>query len=77
MKWLKRFNESESWAGSVWANKNPLITTYVNAIEVKRKSVYNWKCNSCDIEFESFSKEESTCQHCKSEDIYDISDSNS
>lgn len=77
MKWLKRFNEAESWAGSIWAYKNPLVTTYVNSIEIKRKPVYNWKCDNCDVEFQSFSKEELHCHHCKTENIYAISDSSS
>lgn len=76
MKWLRRFNEGESWAGSVWAKKNPLVTNYSNSIEVKRKPIFNWKCQNCDVEFQSFSKEELTCQHCKSENIQSIPSSN-
>ena len=77
MKWLKRFNEAESWAGSLWANKNPLVTTYFNQIEVQPKKTYPYKCGNCDVEFFSFSSQENKCEYCHSEDIYSISDSNS
>ena len=79
MKYLKKFNETDSWAGSLYAYNNPIAPKNGNdGFEYPYKKIFSFKCNNCDTEFESFGDEdvEINCVACDSTDVENILDGN-
>ena len=54
MKYLKRFNESDSWAGSLYAYHNPIPPSRgVDQVPIPNQEAHPYKCKDCDMEFYS------------------------
>jgi predicted Zn-ribbon and HTH transcriptional regulator len=69
MKYIKRFNESEIWNGSVhhYNKKSAVIGNIFDEV-----IMLSFKCNSCFFEFTSKNAEQSTCSICDSDNIEKI-----
>ena len=76
MKYLKKFNESDAWAGSLYAYKRG-INDRPNTIEVggvvKPINLFPFKCNDCESEFDSLNYDEDECKACGSNNIEEVS----
>jgi hypothetical protein len=76
MKYLKRFNESDTWAGSLYAYKRG-INDKPNTIEVGGVvpgiKLFPFSCNDCGTDFDSLNYDEDECKACGSNNIEEIS----
>ena len=76
MKYLKKFNESDAWAGSLYAYKRG-IDDRPNTIEVggvvKPIKLFPFSCNDCETEFDSLNYDEDVCRACGSNNIEEVS----
>ena len=76
MKYLKRFNESDAWAGSLYAYKRG-INDKSNTIEVGGAlptiKLFPFSCNDCETEFDSLNYDEDVCRACGSKNIEEVS----
>jgi hypothetical protein len=76
MKYLKRFNESDAWAGSLYAYKRG-INDKPNTIEVGGVvpgiKLFPFSCNDCGTDFDSLNYDEDECKACGSNNIEEIS----
>jgi rRNA maturation endonuclease Nob1 len=77
MKYLRKFLESDSWAGSSLAYDNPLVKTPWDKVEIKPKQSWSYQCDDCGIEFITFNNKEGNCKLCGSENIYPVSNKDS
>jgi predicted Zn-ribbon and HTH transcriptional regulator len=73
MKYIKKFNESDAWAGSLYAyqrgiNDKPSTMD----VDIPKLIMYPFKCNDCGIEFESLNFNEDECRGCGSKNIEEI-----
>jgi hypothetical protein len=81
MKYLKRFNESDSWAGSIYAyGDTPKTISDMNPFTQERKptdlvlpkrKTYPYKCLECEVESYCF-KDEVICASCGSENLEEL-----
>jgi len=73
MKFLIRFNEADehqmSWAGSIYADKNPIVTKFQTFEPIPLKDTDLFKCQNCGIEMRFFRDEEIRCRRCSSDDL--------
>lgn len=76
MKYLKKFNESDAWAGSLYAYKRGINDTS-NNIEVggvvPAIKLFPFSCNDCETEFDSLNYDEDECKACGSNNIEEVS----
>jgi hypothetical protein len=76
MKYLKKFNESDAWAGSLYAYKRG-INDKPNTIEVGGVvpgiKLFPFSCNDCGTDFDSLNYDEDECKACGSNNIEEIS----
>ena len=76
MKYLKKFNETDSWAGSLYAYSNPVPPKRGNnGFEYyPYKKLFSFMCNNCNTEFDTFGDEdgEINCVACDSTDLENI-----
>lgn len=73
MKYLKRFNETDSWAGSLYAYSNPIPPKRgPDEFNYPLKQTYLYKCEECGVESYCF-KEEVICASCGSENLKEVS----
>ena len=73
MKYLKRFNESDSWAGSLYAYHNPIPPSRgVDQFTIPSHESHPYKCKDCDMEFYSLD-DDIVCLNCGSTDYEDLS----
>lgn len=73
MKYIKRFNESDSWTGSLYAYGYPEPPGFTQANNPQEtayplKSTTQYKCNKCDAEFYIIEGDKIICPVCKYED---------
>jgi hypothetical protein len=75
MKYLKRFIESDAWAGSLYAYKRG-INDKPNTIEVggvvPAIKLFPFSCNDCGTDFDSLNYDEDECKACGSNNIEQI-----
>ena len=72
MKYLNRFNESDSWAGSLYAYHNPIPPSRgVDQFEAPSHKAHPYKCKDCDMEFYSLDND-IVCLNCGSTDYEDL-----
>lgn len=75
MKYLKRFIESDAWAGSLYAYKRGINDTS-NNIEVggviPAIKLFPFSCNDCGTDFDSLNYDEDECKACGSNNIEQI-----
>ena len=75
MKYLKRFIESDAWAGSLYAYKRG-INDKPNTIEVggvvPAIKLFPFSCNDCETDFDSLNYDEDECKACGSNNIEQI-----
>jgi hypothetical protein len=75
MKYLKRFIESDAWAGSLYAYKRG-INDKPNTIEVggvvPAIKLFPFSCNDCVTDFDSLNYDEDECKACGSNNIEQI-----
>jgi len=68
MKYIKRFNETDSWAGSAYAygytEPTGFTQTSKPTTEFPLKQTYLFKCDKCKVEFYAF-EDEVICPICK------------
>ena len=74
MKWIKKFDEADAWAGSAYAYVNPEVRNGINKFNINRRKILSFVCDECGVNFESYSIDSNRCPICDS-DIYSISDS--
>lgn len=73
MKYLKYFNESDSWAGSLYAYNNPEIKPKQQTIEIPLFKTKPYKCLDCDATYHYLeSGGEPICPLCKSKNSEEI-----
>ncbi len=76
MKYLKRFIESDSWAGSLYAYKRG-INDRPHNIEVNgvipTAKLFPFGCNYCGTDFDSLNYDEDECKACGSNNIEQVS----
>ena len=77
MKYIKKFNESDMWAGSSYAYMGGLNDKPKNAGTgdniLPKTKMFPFKCNDCGIEFDSLNYNEDECKACGSNNIEEIS----
>jgi hypothetical protein len=72
MKYLKRFNESDSWAGSLYAYHNPIPPSRgLDQVPIPNQEAHPYKCKDCDMEFYSLDGD-IVCLNCGSTDYEDL-----
>lgn len=74
MKYIKKFNESDSWAGSLYAYGYLDRTGFNQKINNQEtilplKSTVNYKCDICEVEFYVIDGDNIICPVCKNEII--------
>lgn len=77
MKYIKRFNESDSWAGSLYAYGYPEPTGFTQQHSPQEtayplKPTTQYKCNKCDSEFFIIEGDKIICPVCKYENANKI-----
>lgn len=70
MKYLKKFNETDSWVGSLYAYKNPLVPSMKNLdFELPKKATKEHKCANCGIIYYTIDGDEIKCNNCGSSEL--------
>lgn len=67
MQHLKLFNESDSWAGSLYAYNTRMVP--VESQVLIPEKTFSYKCNDCDTEFYAFKTDIIKCKRCQSENV--------
>jgi hypothetical protein len=72
MKYLKRFNESDSWAGSLYAYNNPIPPSRgIDQVPIPNHEAHPYRCKDCDMKFYSLD-DDIVCLNCGSTDYEDL-----
>ena len=67
---MKNLKESDSWAGSNYAYNQTIVPRNTEIFKVNDPISY--KCDSCEFEFFTYTKDQDYCTLCGSEDIKQI-----
>ena len=70
MIYIKRFDESDSWAGSLYAYNNPIPPVIPKTFQYPLKQTISYKCSACDIEFYIIEGDDIICPTCKKSNFY-------
>ena len=79
MRYIKKFNESDMWAGSSLAYNTIQRRERERTIQPRDSEnlpvlvKYPYKCNDCGVEFDSFDPNQDWCKGCESSNIEKIS----
>jgi hypothetical protein len=66
MKYLRKFSESDSWAGSIYAYSNSVPPPRGNdRFDLPTHQAHPYKCKDCDMEFYSLD-DDIVCLNCGS-----------
>ena len=72
MKYLKKFNESDSWAGSIYAYGNSVTPPKGDdQVTLPTHQAHPHKCKDCDMEFYSLDGD-IVCLNCGSTNYEDL-----
>jgi hypothetical protein len=72
MKYLKKFNESDSWAGSIYAYGNSVTPPKGDdQVTLPTHQAHPHKCKDCDMEFYSLD-DDIVCLNCGSTNYEDL-----
>lgn len=67
MKYLKYFNETDNWAGSLYAYVNPEIKPKQQTYEIPLHEAIPYKCLDCDVTYHFLEVDgDPICPLCKS-----------
>lgn len=67
MKYLFKFLESDSWAGSIYAYDKKAVAQTSEIFPPKMK--WSFKCGDCNNDFFTYNQSETNCPICDSEYI--------
>jgi predicted Zn-ribbon and HTH transcriptional regulator len=71
MKFLKRFCESDAWAGSLLAYDRNIVPKSDKILPDKVEIPYH--CEECGFDFFVYNKSADCCRFCNSENIKELS----